>query len=314
MTLRLGVIGGSEGNGHPYSWSAIFNGYCQEAMEHCGYPVIPLYLEQQSWPDATIKHAKVTHIWTQDSHLSQSISEASYIEHIVHDPALMIGAVDGILLARDDADNHYAMAAPFLNAGLPVYIDKPICLSLTELEALYSLQRYPGQIFSCSALRYAKELQLSDTEKKSLGKIVHIQCTTPKDWDRYAVHIIEPLLLLIGDQGALFSSQRWQNDQCCMTTYVWESGLHASVSALGNAASPISLRIFGEKKSKELIFSDAFSAFKTALQVFTDSISKKDEKISYSFIKQVVDMIARGREYTVNDKASVINAKQGAGR
>ena len=33
MTLKLGVIGLSEGNGHPYSWSAIFNGYDSVEME-----------------------------------------------------------------------------------------------------------------------------------------------------------------------------------------------------------------------------------------------------------------------------------------
>jgi hypothetical protein len=27
MTVRLGIIGASPGNGHPYSWSAFFNGY-----------------------------------------------------------------------------------------------------------------------------------------------------------------------------------------------------------------------------------------------------------------------------------------------
>ena len=25
--LRVGILGLSEGNGHPYSWSAIFNGF-----------------------------------------------------------------------------------------------------------------------------------------------------------------------------------------------------------------------------------------------------------------------------------------------
>lgn len=25
--IRLGMVGMTEGNGHPYSWSAIFNGY-----------------------------------------------------------------------------------------------------------------------------------------------------------------------------------------------------------------------------------------------------------------------------------------------
>ena len=28
--IRLGIIGMTEGNGHPYSWSAIFNGYNPE--------------------------------------------------------------------------------------------------------------------------------------------------------------------------------------------------------------------------------------------------------------------------------------------
>jgi len=66
MTLRLGVIGLSPGNGHPYSWSAIFNGYNLQAMEECGFPVIPRYLEKQNFPDDGIQSAKVTHIWTQD--------------------------------------------------------------------------------------------------------------------------------------------------------------------------------------------------------------------------------------------------------
>ena len=30
--IRLGVIGMTEGNGHPYSWSAILNGYDRERM------------------------------------------------------------------------------------------------------------------------------------------------------------------------------------------------------------------------------------------------------------------------------------------
>ena len=43
--LKLGIIGLSEGNGHPYSWSAIINGsYAPEIMAECGYPTIPAYL------------------------------------------------------------------------------------------------------------------------------------------------------------------------------------------------------------------------------------------------------------------------------
>ena len=38
--LKLGIIGISEGNGHPYSWAAIFNAYNPEIMKTCPYPVI----------------------------------------------------------------------------------------------------------------------------------------------------------------------------------------------------------------------------------------------------------------------------------
>ena len=32
--IRLGMIGMNDGNGHPYSWSAIFNGYDPIEMEN----------------------------------------------------------------------------------------------------------------------------------------------------------------------------------------------------------------------------------------------------------------------------------------
>lgn len=31
--IKIGILGYTEGNGHPYSWSAMFNGYNKEIME-----------------------------------------------------------------------------------------------------------------------------------------------------------------------------------------------------------------------------------------------------------------------------------------
>ncbi len=151
MTIKLGIIGLSDGNGHPYSWTAIFNGYVPEKMEDCGFPVIPRYLEEQKWPEASIPDAEITHIWTQDYSLSRKIAETTYIPNVVSQYADMIAQVDAVLLARDDVETHYEYAAPFLKAGLPIYIDKPIALTLDELDKIYKLEQYPGQIFTCSA-------------------------------------------------------------------------------------------------------------------------------------------------------------------
>ena len=194
MTIRLGIIGVSEGNGHPFSWSAIFNGYNPEEMQKCGYPVIPAYLNNQCWPEAQISGATVSSVWTQDLQLSRQIAKASRIGHVSLSLDELKDRVDGVLLARDDAENHLDIAKSFLIAGKPIYIDKPIATSKTALHNLYKFQQYDGQIFTCSALRYSPDLILSIEDKLALGKILNISASTPKSWKKYAVHIIEPVL------------------------------------------------------------------------------------------------------------------------
>ncbi len=298
MTLNLGIIGLSEGNGHPYSWSAIFNGYNPEAMEDCGFPAIASYLAQQKWPESQIPDAKVTSIWTQDQELSEKVATASLIPSVVENPTDMIGSIDGLLLARDDAENHLRYAKPFLEAGVPIYIDKPIALSSEGLDALYALERYPGQVFTCSALRYSSELQLAPEEKAEVGEIRQIIATTPKSWEKYAVHIIEPVLNLLAeeDRPLRYSAMRDQSISTRSTLSVaWKSGIQTSFFATGDGLTPISLRVCGTEGWKDLTFSDSFSAFKKALETFVEGIQDKTAKSSKSFNAKVVNIIEQGR-------------------
>jgi len=62
--IRLGVIGMTEGNGHPYSWSAILNGYDRARMTaECPFPGIPGYLNLQPPEAFGIADARVTHVF-----------------------------------------------------------------------------------------------------------------------------------------------------------------------------------------------------------------------------------------------------------
>jgi hypothetical protein len=293
--LRLGVIGLSEGNGHPYSWSAIFNGYEPQAMEACGFASIPRYLELQSWPDAEIAEAKVTHVWTQDQALSRHIATASRIPQVADRFTDMLGRVDGLLLARDDAQNHLAFAGPYLDAGVPVYVDKPISLTVREAQALFARQRYPGQLFTCSALRYARELSLSDEARKEIGAICHIHATAPKDWDRYAVHVVEPMLAMAGGTGAPVRTQAWREGDRTILNLGWEAGLQATVATLGACASPMALRVHGRAGWRELIFSDTFGAFRAALYDFVQGILHRDVRAQPARVLEIVSIIEAGR-------------------
>ena len=146
---------------------------------------------------------------------------------------------------------------------------RPLALSSAIAMALYDRQRRPGQIFTCSALSYASELQLSIEEKKSLGPIFYIDAVTPKYWDTYGMHIIEPLLAIMGP-GA--SPTNCSGGLMRHLDLKWPNGAVARLTALGNASGPISLRVFGERGFRELIFHDSFAAFRSALSVFVDIV------------------------------------------
>jgi hypothetical protein len=293
--IRLGVIGLSEGNGHPYSWSAICNGYDPAAMRDCGFPAIPRYLSERQWPQDRLEGVKVTHVWTQDADRTRHIAKAALIENVVQRAEEMIGAIDGLLLARDDAENHAILAEPFLRAGIPVYLDKAPALSVAEFDRLLTLQLRPGLIFTGTALRFAGELQLGDQLRSRIGPIRHIVGATPRSWDRYAVHVVEPALAMVGNAAAVARCRSWSAGDSRGLHVLCDSGLQMHFSALGAVAAPIALEVIGEKDTQRLTFSDAFLCFRAALSEFTAGIVDGRSRTDISFMRNVVGLIEQGR-------------------
>jgi predicted dehydrogenase len=292
--LRLGLLGLSEGNGHPYSWAAIVNGYEEAEMAACPFPAIPRYLAEHSFPAEAIAGARVTHVWTQERALSERIAAASRIEHVVAEPGEMLGAVDAVLLARDDAERHAELAGPFLDAGLPIYIDKPLATSVAAARGLFARQRSPGQLFTCSALRFAAELRLDPAAREAIGPLRRLLATTPKDWSRYAVHLIEPSLALLGKQGRIASHEAETAAGATTLRVAWETGAEAEFATLGDVDAPLVIRATGERGERILTFGDPFAAFKAALERFLAVAHGEAEPVPEAEILRIVELIELG--------------------
>ncbi len=64
--IRLAMLGMIPGNGHPYSWSAMINGFDPAEMAKCPYAAIPKYLGAQPIDEVGIPGVAVTHLWTDN--------------------------------------------------------------------------------------------------------------------------------------------------------------------------------------------------------------------------------------------------------
>jgi hypothetical protein len=293
--IKLGIIGISEGNGHPYSWSAIINGYDKFNMARCPFPVIPEYLSRQKYPEEFLTDlAEVTHIWTQDISVSQNIALTTRIPNICQKKEEMIGEVDAVLLARDDAENHYTNAKLFLKAGIPIYIDKPFAVTMNDANKLWSICTFENQIFTCSAIQFAKEFDVINFEE--IGRPHSIWAIVSKSWNKYAVHIIEPVLRLIPERGALLNIEKLPiliNDNVGVQVK-WSSGLIAQFQTTGSLPAPLSIRILGDRGQIDLLFEDSFYAFKAALKKFINVVINKEENIPRNFTKEMVQILEKG--------------------
>jgi len=291
--LRLGILGLSEGNGHPYSWSAIINGYDPTGMADCPFPAIPAYLAKRTFPRDQLTEAQVTHVWTQTPALSAQIARAAKIPHVVTELSGMVSEIDALLLARDDAEHHRDLGESFLRAGQHVYIDKPPALSVAELDELYSLAARPEQIFSCSALRFAEELRLTDAERIRLGPLRRIAATTPKSWERYAAHILDPVISFV-HPGPVEDFEVLTEGNAVRLQVRWASGLLGEFEATGRPDGDIALLYVGEQTSIEKVFVDSFSAFRSALQHFIAGVRENRSATGYEHLRELVSLLELG--------------------
>lgn len=292
--IRLGIIGMSSGNGHPYSWSAIFNGYIASSMKHCPFPSIPEYLSKQDFPNASIKGAKVTKIWCDNYKQAEDIALCTKISEVADRLDQLTEDVDAVLLARDDAENHLKHALPILEAGIPIFIDKPIGFNLVDTYKLLGHQAYRGQIFTCSALRYDLDLVPTAEELASIGNLNKIVARVPKSWSRYAVHVIEPVMAHILKDQVIRKSRTSINESCVEVNYQFDSHYELTVGAFRH--DPVPIEICYEGSLGRLVHQhvNSFSAFKKALEYFIGIIRSDEKPIPERETLQIVEMIEAG--------------------
>lgn len=285
------MIGISDGNGHPYSFSAIINGYDEKGMLEAGWPNIHAYLKARDQSDFSICGAIVTHIWTQDIHESQKIAKASKIANIVENHIDMIEHVDAVIIGRDDWRTHKEIASQFLEAGKFVFIDKPLSLDMDELRYFKPFLE-KAQLMTCSGIRYAPELDTIKRDFSDFGKIKLIKGTVVKSWEKYSIHMLEGIFSVIPFEPINIKKNSCMHESLTIET---KEGFLVEINCLGNQA-PLALRIefYSETNYYRADCLDAFSAFKRAMQNFILMIQSSQQPILPTHTINLLNIISEG--------------------
>jgi len=299
--IRLGIIGMTEGNGHPYSWSAIFNGYDREAMRQiCPFAGIPAYLDKESPTTMRINGAAVTHIYCDRRADAEQVRKCSLIEQVVDAPEEMIGQVDAVVIATDIGSEHVRRARPFVEAGLPVFIDKPLCDNRHDL-ALFRkwINDEKRPIMSSSSMRYAKELRPYHRRTAELGELRFVSIPMAKKWETYGIHALEAIYPIVGPGFETIQNIGTAERNIVHMTH--RNGIDIVIPCIKDMQYGAALQLSGTAGNLTVTSCDTFYAFKAQLQSFVDFLRTGSPEFSFSETDELMRLVIGGIESRENN-------------
>jgi len=291
--LAIAMLGMVEGNGHPYSWSAIFNGYDADAMAGCPYAAIPEYLGKQPKETLGIPDATVTHIWTDDPADAEKVARASLIPNAVARAEDVVGHVDAVIIATDKGSEHVARCRPFVEAGLPVFVDKPLVDNAEDLGTFRAWIDEGAPILSSSCMIYAKEFLPYRASTHELGELRYASVTTAKSWERYGIHALSAVYPIFGP--GFVSARNAGAAGRDVVHFKHACGADVVVAAVRDMYGGFGkLQLCGTADAAQVAFKDTYYAFRQQLLAFVGYLRTGVRPFPFSQTEELMAMLIAG--------------------
>lgn len=110
------------------------------------------------------------------------LAELGGIETIVGESADLLGEIDALIVTSRDGALHRAHAVPFLEAGTPVWVDKPLAATVADAEQIVAAAERGGTVLtSSSALRWVTDTDAVAEGLATIGELQAVTVTGPAD-------------------------------------------------------------------------------------------------------------------------------------
>jgi hypothetical protein len=177
--------------------------------------------------------------WSRVDKYADELARDWKVEIVPDIPALL-KKVDAVLLESVDGRPHLAQAKIVIEAGKPLFIDKPLSSTLEDALEIARLAKSRGvKWFSSSSLRYAKSL-LELKQPALKGAIVwgpaEIESHHYLDLSWYGIHAAEMLFTLMG-RGCQTVTRTYSESQDEVTCR-WADGRIGALRALRGEYAP----------------------------------------------------------------------------
>ncbi len=148
-------------------------------------------------------------IYGPDRARTEEVARLGDIPFVAEKPADLIGRIDAAMVVFRHGDLHLPHALPFIEAGIPVWVDKPIAIAPDDARALFAAAAKRGvPVVGGSSLKYIPDVLLAKREADGdsrIGKLVAASIDFPATLENeygglhfYGPHLVEMALAIFG--------------------------------------------------------------------------------------------------------------------
>ncbi|TDO56807.1 putative dehydrogenase [Kribbella sp. VKM Ac-2571] len=132
--------------------------------------------------DPVADTARIVALVGADDERNRKLAKIGGITELVPTSAELLGSVDALIATNRDGALHREHAVPFLEAGVPVWVDKPLAASTADARAILDASRRGGApVTSYSAVRWVADADA--LAAASVGELQAVTVTGPADPD-----------------------------------------------------------------------------------------------------------------------------------
>ncbi|MBI3970231.1 MAG: Gfo/Idh/MocA family oxidoreductase [Chloroflexi bacterium] len=173
---------------------------------------------------------------------------------LVERPEDLLGKIDAVLIESGDGNVHRERAMPFIEAGVPTWIDKPFTCSTADARALVAAARaHRVPLLSASAARFDLPVQDVLARRETIGRVLGVDASTgaathPRNpgFFHYAVHGVEAVYALPGAGCRRVRCVHHEGTDVAVGE--WVGGRLATVRGIRRGAARMGFVAFAEKE------------------------------------------------------------------
>lgn len=209
-----------------------------------------------------------------------------------------IGQVDGVMIIERDQRLHRSQAEPLLEAGIPVYINKPLADDMEDTTAiLETVARTKTPMFAGSPYRFDEQVMAIQEGLPTWGPPRAAVAVGYREWMYYGVHPVEIVVAALGLTARWVRSvdPRPERDHVLIG---YDDGLIATVVVVRDAVQPMELHVWGEHELRrfEATEDGEMRAYVNLLSAFLRMTATGEVPFDPESTREVMRILCAARE------------------